>query len=416
MPKIAKELSALEVNRLKSPGLFMVGGIPGLCLRVSDTGARSWILRATIGAKRRDLGLGAYPAVTLAQAKELARGARDVIRQGRDPLLERQAARSALRASQASAITFEKAAAAFIKTKEVEWSNPKHIQQWRNTLEDYAFPLIGKMNVADVVRAHVLQILEPIWLTKTETATRVRQRIENVLDWAEAHGARQGKNPATWKGNLDKLLAAPRKVSKVKHHPAVPVDLAAEFYRKLQKIPGSAARALEVLTLTATRSNEVLGAKWEEFDFEKRIWTIPADRMKAKVEHRVPMSGSLIRVLREHPHHEGIDFVFVGTRSLGKLSDMTMTVLMRRMKLGVKAVPHGMRSTFRDWVAEQTDFPRDMAEKALAHTLESSVEAAYQRGDMMERRRAMMEAWAQFLATPVVKDGTVVPIRKNMAT
>lgn len=412
MPKIAAQLSALEVSRLKAPGFVSVGGVPGLSLQISATGARSWILRVKVGSKRRDMGLGAYPAVTLAQAHQKAREAREAIEQGHDPILTRERAQSQLRAAQASAITFKQAAAKFIEAKAPEWRNPKHRAQWGATLETYAHPIIGNLDVKDVADVHILQILEPIWATKTETATRVRGRIENVLDWATAKKYRVGENPARWRGHLDKMLPAPKKTTAVVHHPAIPVDDAPAFFAALQKRNGTAARALEFLTLTAARSGEVRGAVWSEFDLNKGLWTIPATRMKANKEHRVPLTESMMGILRQQPHLEDSDLVFASPRGK-RLSDMAITQVMRRMEL--TAVPHGLRSTFRDWVAEKTSFPRDLAEKALAHTLTNAVEAAYQRGDALEKRRRMMDAWAKFVTTPVSQGATVVTLGRKAA-
>lgn len=413
MPIIAKEHSALEVARLKAPGLVAVGVVPGLHLQISKTGARSWILRVTVGSKRRDMGLGPYPAVTLAQAREKARHARELIEQGQDPILGRERAQSRLKAEQASVITFEAAARAFMDSKSAEWSNPKHAAQWAATLETYAYPVIGRIHVAEVKLSHVMQILEPIWTTKTETASRVRGRIENVLDWAKARGYRKDENPARWRGHLDKLLSAPERTTKVIHHPAVPVGDVAAFYAALRQRAGTAARALEFALLTATRSGEVRGATWAEIDLDAGLWIIPAERMKARVEHRVPLSEPAIRILREHPHLEGSELVFPAPRG-GALSDMALTAVMRRM--GLKAVPHGLRSTFRDWTAERTNYPRDLAEKALAHVVKGKVEAAYQRGDMLDRRRAMMTAWADFAkSAQQATSEKVAPMTKNTA-
>lgn len=412
MPKIARELSALEINRLKAPGLVSVGGVPGLSFQVTPTGARSWILRVKIGSKRRDMGLGPFPGVTLAQAREKARQARDAIKQGYDPILARECAQSELRAEQASAITFEDAADKFITNKKAEWSNAKHATQWTATLKTYAYPVIGKLHVQDVHDTHILKILEPIWATKTETATRLRGRIESVLDWAAAKKYRKGENPARWRGHLDKLLPAPKKITKVEHHPAVSIDGVAGFYSTLRSREGIAARALEFTLLTAARSGEVRGATWAEIDFDKRLWIIPANRMKARVEHRVPLTESTIEILRALPHFEGSEFVFSAPRG-GRLSDMALTAVMRRMEL--TEVPHGLRSTFRDWAAERTNFPRDLAEKALAHTLESKVESSYQHSDLLEKRRTMMAAWAKFLATPAAKASNVTTLTRHAA-
>jgi integrase len=412
MPKIARELSAIEVSRLKAPGLVSVGVVPGLHLQVSATGTRSWILRVKVGIKRRDMGLGQFPGVTLAQARDKARQARELIEKGHDPILERERAQSRLKAEQASAITFESAAHAFMDAKSPEWSNPKHASQWVATLKTYAYPVIGQLHVADVKQTHVLQILEPIWASKTETATRLRGRIENVLDWARARGYRTDENPARWRGHLDKLLSAPEKTTKVVHHPAVPINEVSAFYTALQQRTGMAARALEFALLTATRSGEVRGAKWVEFDLDTGLWVIPAERMKARKEHRVPLSKPALQILRDLPRLEGSEFVFPAPRA-GALSDMALTAVMRRM--GLSFVPHGLRSTFRDWTAERTSYPRDLAEMALAHTVGNKVEAAYRRGDMLERRAAMMQVWADFLATPAITGEKVSVLRRQMA-
>jgi integrase len=410
MPKVARELSALEVGRLKAPGLHPVGGVPGLALQVTPTGARSWILRATVGTKRRDMGLGQFPGVTLALAREKARSAREQIEQGTDPILRRQQAQSLLRAQQASAVTFEQAARSYIEAKSPEWKNAKHAAQWGATLETYAFPVMGKMHVSDIQQAHVLAVLEPIWSSKTETATRVRGRIELVLDWARVRGYRSGENPARWRGHLDKLLAAPKKITKVQHHPAVPVKQVSQFYAKLCERTGTGARALEFALLTAARSGEVRGATWDEIDLDAKLWTVPDKRMKAGKLHRVPLSTAVIKLLKSLPRVEGSDLLFPAARG-GQLSDMSLTAVMRRM--GLEYVPHGLRSTFRDWVAECTNHPRELAEKALAHTLTNDVEAAYHRSDVLEKRRAMMQDWAKFVATPSASTANVVSLKRR---
>ena len=412
MPKIAKELSAIEVSRLIAPGFHSVGVVAGLALQVSNPDARSWVLRVKVGSKRRDMGLGRYPDVTLAQAREKARDARKAIYKGIDPILQRQRAQSTLRAEQASVITFDAAAAAYIKAKSPEWRSDIHARQWRSTLATFASPVIGKLHVADIGQAHVMRILEPIWTTKTETASRLRGRIENVLDWATTKHYRTGDNPARWRGHLDKLLPKPEKVKPVVHYKAVSVDDVAGFYQALRQREGMAARALEFVLLTAARSGEVRGATWTELDLTKGLWTVPGDRMKARKEHRVPLSASALALLNALHRVEGTEFVFPAPRA-GKLSDMALTAVMRRM--GLESVPHGLRSTFRDWTSEKTTFPRDLAEKALAHALESKVEAAYQRGDMFERRRVMMETWAGFLSTPATTGEKVVQIGKKAA-
>ena len=409
MPRKAKELSALEVGRLTTPGRYPVGGVAGLNLKVAPTGARSWVLRVVIADKRRDAGLGGYPDVSLAQAREKARKAREEIERGVDPIAQRAAARSALIAERGAETTFEEAARKFIEAKSSEWANAKHAAQWTSTLETYAFPVIGRMQARDVTLSHVVKILEPIWSTKTETASRVRGRIESVLDWATVRGFRTGDNPARWKGHLDKVLAKPGKVATVTHHKALPVDGVGAFMAELRKREGVAARALEVVVLTATRSGEVRGARWSEIDLENAVWTIPADRMKARREHRVPLPDAAIALLRSLPRYADTDLVFVAPRG-GEFSDMALTATIRRME--VDATAHGFRSTFRDWAAERTNYPHHVAEMALAHAIGDKVEKAYRRGDLFEKRRRMMADWAAF-CNATIPAGGVVPINRR---
>lgn len=395
MARKAKELSALEVGRLRVAGHHAVGGVAGLYLYVNDAGARSWVLRFMVGDKRRHMGLGGFPDVPLAHAKEKARQARDDISKGVDPIAQRKAAVSQLLAQQMSEKTFEQAATAYIEAHGDTWKSPKHRAQWEATLKAYAYPVMGKLHVRDVGQEQVLKVLEPIWKTKNETASRVRGRIESVLDWATVRKYRSGENPARWKGHLDHLLAAPSKVKKVEHHRALPIDEMPAFMTDLRKRDGMAARALEFTILTAARSGEVRGASWSEMDFEAGIWTVPAERMKAGKEHRVPLSSAALQLLKVLPRVEKGEHVFYAPRG-GQLSDMSLTAVMRRME--ADAVPHGFRSTFRDWAGERTHYPRELAEQALAHTLDNKVEAAYRRGDALEKRRPMMTDWAGYCA------------------
>lgn len=409
MPKKAVELGALQVSRLKMPGRHAVGGVAGLHLWIKATGAKSWILRVLVGPVRKDIGLGGFPDVTLAGARDAARRARDQIVQGIDPVEQRKQARALLMAENATAKTFSQCAEAFIEAKGDEWDNPKHRQQWTNTLKTYADPYIGELLVRDLTVTHILEVLQPIWKTKTETATRVRGRIEAVLDWATVRGYRQGDNPARWKGHLEQLLPKPSKVSKVEHHAAVALDDMAAFWGRLKGAKGVSARALEFAILAAARSGEVRGARWPEFDLDAKLWTVPPERMKGKREHRVPLSKQAIELLKAMPRVDGTDVVFPGMKGQ-PLSDMSLLKVMRSM--GMEEVPHGFRSTFRDWAAERTNFPRDLAEMALAHVIESKVEAAYRRGDMFAKRLQMMQAWADFVETPV-KNGNVVPMART---
>lgn len=393
MAKLAKELSALEVSRLKEPKHHAVGGVPGLYLYVNSNGARSWVLRTVVANARRHMGLGSYPAVTLAMAREKARQVKEEVDAGVDPILKRDQLLSALKAEQATQKTFEEAAIAYISAHGDAWKNPKHRAQWTSTLETYAYPFIGRLLVRDITQTHVLSVLEPIWKAKNETAARLRGRIESVLDWAKVRGLRSGDNPARWKGYLDALLPSPSKVKKVTHHAAVELDAMPGFMAKLRLQTGVSARALELAILCASRSGEVRGMTWSEVDLEKAIWTVPAERMKAKKEHRVPLSPDALTLLKEQASLDDCPLIFPGRKGQ-PLSDMSLLAVMRRME--VDAVPHGFRSTFRDWVGEKTNYPSDVAESALAHTLESKVEAAYRRGDALEKRREMMRDWAAF--------------------
>lgn len=395
MPRAAIELKPLEVQRLTKPGMHAVGVIPGLYLQVLPTGARTWVLRAMVAGKRRDMGLGGYPSVTLAQARDLARAAREKVKAGIDPIEEGRAARSAQAATRAAALTFEQCAAKYIEANKAGWKNDKHTQQWGNTLAQHAFPVMGKLLVRDVALSHVLAVLEPMWQTKTETASRLRGRIESVLDWATARKYRSGENPARWRGHLDKLLPRPSRVAKVEHHTALPIDEVGAFLARLRQLDGMGARALEFAILTACRSGEVRGATWTEIDADAKTWTIPAERMKAGKEHRVPLSDAALALLKALPTMAGTDVVFPGTKGQ-PLSDMTLTAVLRRMEVGATA--HGFRSTFRDWAGERTAHPREVIEHALAHQLKDKAEAAYQRGSLFDKRRRLMDEWAAFLA------------------
>lgn len=411
MPKRVKELSALEVGRLKVEGMHPVGGIPGLYLQITGN-ARSWILRAMVGSKRRDMGLGSFPAVTLANAREKARDAREKISAGVDPIRERSEAQSQLKVKQLKAVTFAAAVRAYLDAKEGEWKSAKHRQQWENSLENYAVPVLGPILVADIHQEHILAVLEPIWKTKTETASRIRGRIEQILDWATVRKLRTGENPAQWRGRLDKLLAKPSKIAKVEHFAALGSSQMRNFLTELRQKSGNGARALELLVLTAARSGEVRGATWAEIDLQTAQWTIPAARMKANVEHRVPLSKAAIALLSAQPKEEGTDLVFPGTKGQ-PLSDMTLTGIMRRM--GLDAVPHGFRSTFRDWVSEHTSFPADVAEMALAHTIANKTEAAYRRGDLYAKRAQLMQAWADFCERDADLAGLVLHFKGGVA-
>lgn len=393
VPRKAKELSALEVRRLIQPGRWSVGGSDGLALQVTPSGARTWVLRVRVGGRQRELGLGGFPTVGLAEARERARVERAKVLQGVDPRLERDRARRTMAEARHSQQDFATVAEQYIALHAKSWKNRKHAMQWTATLQAYAYPVIGVLPPSEITVAHVVSVLEPIWITKTETASRVRSRIELVLDFAGAKGWREGLNPARWRGNLDAALPRPSKVSKVVHHPAVAVGAVAGFMARLRQQPGIAARALELLVLTAARSAEVRGAVWSEFDLEAGLWVLPAARMKADREHRVPLSEPARVLLAGLAEAGGQELVFPGLR--GPLSDMSLLAVLRRMK--VTATAHGFRSTFRDWAADKTHYPGEVVEMALAHAVGDKVEAAYRRGDLYEKRVLLMRDWAAFL-------------------
>lgn len=427
MARKSKEKSALEVGRISETGYHFVGGVAGLVLQVTKSGTRSWLLRVLVGGRRREIGLGGYPDVTLAGAREAARSTKEKIKTGIDPVAERQAARSALAAAVASAVTFKMAAKKYIEANESSWKNPKHAAQWTSTLETYAFPSIGHLQVAHIDTPHILGVLEPIWKIKTETASRLRGRIESVLDWAKVHGYRTGENPARWKGHLDHILPARAKVQKVKHHPALDYRKVSAFMTALKAVDGLGARALEFGILCASRSNEVRGATWEEIDENARVWIIPANRMKAEREHRVPLSSAAVAILQSLPRMVGTSLIFPNSKN-GNLSDMTLTAVIRRMhdartkaghagwcdSIGNIITAHGFRSTFRDWAGETTAYPREVIEHALAHQLKDKAEAAYQRGDLLEKRRRLMADWAKHCTT-VETVAEITPIRRKAA-
>ena len=416
MPKKADELGALEVKRLSEPGLHFVGGVAGLGLQITPSGSKSWVLRVMVGAKRRKMGLGGFPDVTLARARDLARLAREKIGGGVDPIDEKKAARRDLAASRAKDVTFRACAQQHIAAHRKSWKNEKHEGQWERTLEMYAYPVIGDMWVRDVRLEHVMQILEPIWHTKTETANRLRGRIETVLDSAATKGLRDGVNPARWKGNLATLLPARHKIAKTTHFRAVPVNELPSFYEALRSQEGIAARALELLILTNVRSHNVRHASWSEIDMKSKTWLIPGEdgedskqRMKAGVAHRVPLSPAAISLLKRVGETAGTALVFPSPRKLVPLSDMAMSKLMKDMK--ANGVPHGFRSTFRDWTIEHTNFSREITERAMAHAVGDKTEAAYLRSDAFEKRRKLMDMWAAYCTTTHQAKGKVISIR-----
>ena len=409
MARKTNRLTALEVAKLEKPGYYCDGA--GLYLQVSKSGSKSWIMRYTMAGKPCEMGLGSINAFTLAEARQRATAQRKLLTDGIDPLATKRSDLLARRMAEASIITFDKAAAAFIDANSPAWRNAKHGDQWRNTLATYASPVIGALPVSKIETSHIMRILSPIWTTKTETATRVRGRIEKVLDWAKVQGFRAGDNPALWRGHLSEALPKPSKVATEDHHAALPWSEIGAFMVALQAMQGAGARAMEIIILTATRTSEVINAKWSEFDLDAKLWTIPKERMKSFKEHRVPLCESVIRLLNEQPHRG--EYVFPGAKKDKPLSNMACLETLRRMDRGDLTV-HGFRSTFRDWVSETTSYPRDVAEMALAHTIEDKSEAAYRRGDLIEKRRALMADWAVHCGTVLVA-ADVVAIRARVA-
>lgn len=415
MPKIAKVLSPLAVSRLKEPGSHAVGGVPGLYLKI-DGGSRSWVLRVVIGKLRRHPGLGPYPAVSLAQARQKAQELRELVSQGIDPLRQKTAAKAALKVAQASAITFKKAAVDYISHHESSWRNAKHAAQWLSSLDTWAFPYLGGLQLPDISTAHVLEVLRqpvgeegPFWSVRSETASRVRQRIEKIISAADVTVGLDRLNPARWEV-ISQTLPKVSKVKRVKHHPALPWQRISAFMSELSLREGAAADALAWTIFTAARSNETRSMTWSELDLAAKVWTVPDTRMKAGREHRVPLTDAAIALLGNVGKPD--ELVFTGMKGEA-MSDMTLSAVIKRMhadavkaggtgwtdpRLGNKvATVHGMRSTFRDWAGEETGHPREVVEAALSHKLGDAAEQAYARSDLFNKRRTLMDDWSAFV-------------------
>jgi integrase len=425
MARALGKLSALQVTKLSKPGLYGDGG--GLTLQITKTGAKSWLFRYMVEGKAYGMGLGATHTVSLQEARQKALEARKLLADGINPLAAKKQSQIAAALESAKTMTFDQCAEAYISAHRAGWKNEKHASQWTTTLATYASPVFGHLPVAEIDTGLVVKCLASIWETKTETATRLRGRIESVLGWATTSGYRTGENPARWKGHLDNLLATISKSSRTKHHPSLPWHQMGKFIVALKAREGMSARAVEMAILTACRSGEVRGAEWSEFDLTGKIWTIPAERMKARREHQVPLSEAALKLLKSLPQEN--ELVFPGTKGQ-LLSDMSLTAVIRRINDGAKpiwvdsnGVPitvHGFRSTFRMWAAETTAYPREVAEHALAHQLPDAVERAYQRGTQFAKRVALMADWGKYCTTKqskaVVKpiqSGKTTPLRKN---
>lgn len=401
MGKMSRSLQKLTDVKVKSDkwnsGRHSDGG--GLYLNVSTVGTKSWLFMWTpAGGKRREMGLGAYPAVSLAKARAKATECRAAVAEGRDPIAER---------AKEAEPTFGECADKFLASMEGSWRNEKHRAQWKMTLEEYCKPIRPK-RVSMIGTEEVLEVLNPIWTAKPETASRLRGRIERVLDFAKTKGWRQGENPALWRGHLKNVLPARRKLTRG-HHAAMPFQEVPAFVLRLRSAEAMAARALEFLILTAARSGEVYGAKWEELDLVAGLWTIPAERMKAAKEHRVPLSDRALAIVKRLHDLRVSDYVFPGQKKDQPLSSSAMEMLLRRLEVDVTV--HGFRSSFRDWAGDNTGFPRDVAEAALAHEIGNAVERAYRRADAIEKRRKLMQAWADYLGGPKV--GNVVRLARK---
>lgn len=409
----SKGLTQIGVQRLKESGLHSDG--LGLYLFVKPTGAKSWVLRYMLNGRARAMGLGGYPDVTLAAAREKAASYRSIIKSGIDPLDGKREVKAKAQADAAKRITFSKAAHEYIESHKSGWKNAKHIDQWRNTIKTYAEPIIGALDVSLIENTHIVRIFQKdgFWNEKTESATRLRGRIEKILDWCAVQKFRSTENPARWKGNLEALLPAPNKVQVRANHPALPFSRMAEFFESLKTQNTTAALALQFTILTAARTDETIGARWEEIDFKEKIWTVPASRHKVKKEHRVPLTDAAIEILKAMaPQDSGL--IFQGRQKNGlpsELSDNSINLVIKRMNQKLVdagengwmderqnrvATTHGFRSSFKDWATEVGNYPNELTELALSHKIANTVEAAYRRGDMFEKRKALMSDWAKF--------------------
>ncbi|NPU65384.1 integrase arm-type DNA-binding domain-containing protein [Bradyrhizobium sp. 83012] len=410
MAHLVGRLTALKAIKVKKSGMYADGA--GLYLQVTGDGentpAKSWIFRFTLRGRSREMGLGSFSIFGLAEARAKAAEYRRQVYEGIDPIEARRAQRAQAALEAAAALTFQECTKQYLAAHSAGWRNAKHTAQWGSTLKTYAEPVIGSLSVHAIDTALVMKIIEPLWSKKPETASRLRGRIEAVLDWATVRGFRQGENPARWRGHLDKLLPARAKVRKVKHHAALPFDKVPAFMTALRAQEGVAARALEFLILTAARTGEVIGARPEEF--KDTVWTVPAGRMKASKEHRVPLSAAALAIVETVRTEPGDAHVFPGGKRDKPLSNMAMLALLDRMGRS-DLTAHGFRSTFRDWAAECTNYPNEVVEMALAHTISSKVEAAYRRGDLFEKRKSLMSDWARFCVSSSDADQKIVSIR-----
>lgn len=383
-------LTAAQVKHTIKPGNYLDG--EGLRLQVTKSGSKTWILRFQLNNKTREMGLGSVKSVTLKAARDKAGDARKLLEAGIDPIAHRHALKQSV--ADNNEWTFDKCATAYIDSHSQGWSNEKHIAQWRNTIEQYCSPVFGNLPVSQVNTALVMQVIEPIWETRTETASRVRGRIENILAWAIARKYRDAPNPALWRGHIDTMLPKPTKVQTVRHHPAMPYTDVPAFMSVLQPKDSTTAKAMQFTILTAVRTVEVIGAHWNEIDLSAEVWTIPAERMKSKLEHRVPLSRQALALLNSLSTTQG--WLFPSFQYGKHIGNNAMLKFLKKDMQHPTLTVHGFRSSFRDWCAEQTNYPREIAEAALAHTLKDKTEAAYQRADLLEKRRKLMQSWGDY--------------------
>jgi integrase len=403
------KLTAADLRR-REPGMYGDGG--GLWLQVTAGIWRSWIFRFTVDGRRREMGLGPLADVSLSEARSEALRCRKLVREGIDPIEQRKADRAARAGAAARTITFDECVGAYLAAHRDEWRSEKHAKFWDQPLRRDISPVLGKLPVAQIDIAVLMKALLPMWERIPTTASRVRERIENILDWATVSGYRSGENPARWRGHLEHLLPSARKVAPVVHHPAMPYKAVPAFMAKLRAVDSTPARVLEFLILTATRSGEPRGATWGEIDLEDATWVVPGVRMKAGREHRVPLSRRALEIVKQQKAGRSAPrgLLFVGRGGV-KVADTAVRYVLKSIGHG-DVTPHGFRSSFRDWAGEQTNFPREVAEAALAHSVGNEVERAYRRGDALEKRRRLMNAWADFCEKPAPLGATVTPLRK----
>jgi len=403
--------SARKFGALAEAGRYSDGG--GLYLQIGAGGARSWIFRFQLNGMVRDMGLGSAAIIGLADARGFAGDCRALVARGIDPIAERRQRQQARALQAASALTFEQCARAVIEAKRSSWRSAKHAAQWERSLETYAFPLLGKLPVGEIDTELVIKVLGPIWETKNKTAGRIRERIETVLDAAKARGARKAENSARWRGHLENLLAKPRGSRQVRHHPALPYTEIGSFVALLRSHTSTPARALEFLILTATRTNETLGAQWAEIDAGRAVWIIPGTRIKTGREHKIPLTAPALALLKKLHDQRVNDYVFPGKRGNKPLCHMVFSKLLSKMERS-DVTAHGFRSTFKDWASEKTNFPREVSEMALSHAIGSQVEAAYRRGDLLGKREKLMAAWAAYCDKPIAS-AAVLPFKIQVA-